>query len=232
MNDGKNGAWSNLKGFTITLKYAQVDSASLPEDENGYLSCTDNDFNNTEIFEEAVPLSPGINSVTHLAESSSGSIMGPKLFGGQVFGVGSFASLASGCVPPWCSLLEITQDGPGGFWTLEELELYGDGTVSMTNGSATILVDRAAIRLYQVGRGVTRAGRSGAQIHAIPAGEAHFVFSGVGGAAIYDVRWGTNVSAITAREDGGGWILDSFVVEHRDSDGESWIITVPQTTWE
>ncbi|PRP93074.1 hypothetical protein ENSA5_45660 [Enhygromyxa salina] len=231
INNGKNGDWPGLNGFVITLGSAQVDSASLPESEDDYLSCHDNDFNNTEFFEEAVPISPGINSVTHLVESSPASVMGPELHGGQVFGVGSFASQATDCAAPWCSQLEITEGEPYGGWTLEELELYGDGPASLTNGIAVLPVERVAIRLYQVGLGAIQSDRSGAPVYAIQAGEAHFVLSGVGAGAVYDLRWGTNASAITARKDGSGWVIDSFVIEHFDAKGERWTVTVPHTSW-
>ncbi|KIG11540.1 hypothetical protein DB30_03370 [Enhygromyxa salina] len=231
VNDGKNGNWPGLNNFRITVDHAEVGSASLPDDPDTYLSCYDNDVNNTEIFESIVPTSPGINQILHLGESSSGSIMGPEVLGGRVSGTGSFQSQASACVDPWCSRLEITTDGPTGYWTLEELELFADGPVELTNGTSVVPIERSAIRLYQVGLGTIRTDRAGSQVFAVEAGDAHFVISGVGGGIVADLRWGRNASPITAHQHGDSWMLDSFVIEHVDADANSWTITVPRTTW-
>jgi hypothetical protein len=231
VNDGKNGDWPLLNDFTITLEHAQVDAASLPKDPADYLACQDNDHNNTEIFEDVVPSTPGFGSASYLVDSPRATVTGPDLFGERVSAVGRFTSLASGCTDPWCSSLELSTNDLRGVWTLEELELFGDGPVSMTNGSSSIMVERVAIRLYEGGCGTFSIDRSGARVHTLPAGEAHFVISGVGAGPVYDLRWASNASPITAHDDDGRWVVDSFVIEHVDRDGESWTIVVPPTTW-
>lgn len=232
VNGGQNPDWPLLDDFTVTLDPAEVESASLPEDPDNYLSCEDNDVNNTEIFEDFVPTSPGINRVMHMAESSLGSIMGPEVFGGRVSGTGSFQSQASSCVDPWCSRLEVTTDEPAGFWTLEELELFVDGSVELSNGKTSLIIERPAIRLYQVALGTIQTDRRGTKVYSVQAGESHFVISGVGGGVTPDLRWGRSSSPITARQKGGTWVIDSFVIEHVDADGNSWTVTVPPTTWD
>ena len=229
VNGGNNGKWPSLNNFTIKIDSAKVDYAYLPEDAEDHRSCDDNDLNNTEVFEDTIPTSPGINSITHLDPSPLVWVTGPEIFGAPVSGHGSLASQASGCVAPWCSVLEITANDATGHWTLEELELFGDGPVILTNGGMSLLVDRAAIRLYQVGRGTIQVLRDGSQVHSLQPGEAHFVISGVG--VFADLHWGTNASPITARETAAGWSIDPFIIEHLDDKGETWTIGVPQTTW-
>jgi hypothetical protein len=231
VNDGKNGAWALLNDFTITLEHSQVNSVSLPLDPADYLACHDNDYNNTEIFEDEVPTPPGFVSVTNLVDSPLATVTGPELLGGRVSAIGRFTSLASGCADPWCSVLELSTDGPDGTWTLEELELFGDGPLSMTNGSTSITVERVAIRLYAVGLGTISIDHSGAGVYTLRAGEAHFVISGVGAGPVYDLRLASNASPITVHDHDGGWVVDSFVIEHVDRDGQSWTITIPPTTW-
>jgi len=53
---------------------------------------------------------------------------------------------------------------------------------------------------------------------------------GVGG-TIYDLRWASNASPITARRTATGWSLDSFVIDHEDSKGQRWTVTVPPSFW-
>ena len=101
----------------------------------------------------------------------------------------------------------------------------------MTNGGSSLLVGRAAIRLYQVGQGTIELARDGSQVHALQPGEAHFVISGVGAGSFADLRWGTNASPITARKTAGGWSVEGFIVEHADARGEIWTIGVPETSW-
>ena len=84
VNGGNNGKWPSLDNFTIKIDSAKVDYAYLPENEDDHLSCTDNDLNNTEIFEDSSPPSPGINSITYLGQSPLVWITGPEFFGGPV----------------------------------------------------------------------------------------------------------------------------------------------------
>ena len=231
VNDGNNQDWSLLHDFTITLDFGHVDSASVPEDPGDYLSCEGNNVNNTEVFEGPVPLSSGINQILYMSESASASLVGPEVLGGRVSGTGRFQSQASACVGPWCSMLEVTTDESAGQWTLEELELFANGQVELTNGKMALMIDRSAVRLYQVALGTIQTDRRGNSVYAIQAGEAHFVISGVGGGTVPDVRWASNSSPITARRSGGSWLVDSFVIEHVDRDGNSWTITVPSTLW-
>jgi hypothetical protein len=231
INDGKNGDWPLLNAFTITLEHSQVDAASLPEDPADYLACHDNDYNNTEVFEDEVPTTPGFGSITYLVDSPLARVTGPAILGGRVSAVGRFTSVASGCTDPWCSWLELSTDDPSGLWTLAELELFGDAPVSMTNGSASITVARVAIRLYEGGLGTVSIDRSGARVYTLRAGEAHFVISGVGPGPVYDLRWASNSSPITVHDHQDGWVVDSFVIQHVDRKGESWTIVVPPTTW-
>jgi hypothetical protein len=230
VNNGKNGDWPLLNDFTITLEHAQVDTASLPEDPTDHLACQDNDYNNTEIFEDEVPSRPGFGSSIYLVDSPLATVTGPEILGGRVSAVGRFTSAASGCRDPWCSWLELSIDDPRGLWTLEELELFGDGPVSMTNGSASITVERVAIRLYEGALGPMSSDGS-APVYTLRAGEAHFVISGIGAGPVYDLRWASNASPITVHDHQDGWMLDGFVIEHIDRDGDSWTIVVPPTTW-
>jgi len=110
VNDGKNGDWYMLNDFTITLEHPQVDSASLPEDPADYLACQDNDYNNTEIFEDDVPTTPG-SAASHISSiRRSLRSRGPSCSVRGVSAVGLFTSLASGCADPWCSSLQLTTD--------------------------------------------------------------------------------------------------------------------------
>jgi hypothetical protein len=120
INDGKNGDWSLLNDFTITMEHAQVRSVSLPGDPADYLACHDNDYNNTEIFEDEVPSTPGFGSVSYLVDSPLAAVTGPELLGGRVSAVGRFTSLASACADPWCSWLESSArmtEATCGRWT-------------------------------------------------------------------------------------------------------------------
>lgn len=231
VNDGKNGDWTLLNDFTITLEHSQVDSATLPAGPADYLSCQDNDYNNTEIFEDEVPTTPGFGSVTYLIDSPLATVTGPELLGERVSAVGRFASLTSGCTEPWCSRLELSTDDSSDLWSLEELELFGDGPVNITHGSASITVERVAIRLYEGGLGTTSEDRSGARVYTLRSGEAHFVISGVGAGPVYDLRWANNASPITVHDRDDRWMVDSFTIEHVDRNGETWTIAVPSTTW-
>jgi hypothetical protein len=231
VNDGKNGDWLMLNDFTITLESSQVDSVSLPQDPADNLACQDNDYNNTEIFEDEVPTTPGFGSITYLVDSPLATVTWPQLLGERVSAVGRFTSLASGCTDPWCSWLALTTDDPRGLWNLDELELFGDGPVSMINGSAAVTVERVAIRLYEGGLGTVSKDRSGARVYALKAGGAHFVVSGIGPGPVYDLRWASNSSPIMVHDRGRGWVVDSFVIEHVDRKGEIWTIVVPRTTW-
>lgn len=232
VNDGKNGAWFLLNDFTITLDHSQVDSVSLPQDSTDYLVCYDNDYNNTEIFEEdEVPSTPGFGSVTYLVNSPLATVTGPELLGGRVSAVGRFTSLTSGCTEPWCSRLEISTDDSSGLWSLDELELFGDGPVSMTNGSASVTVERVAIRLYGRGLETVSSDHMDTHMYMLEAGEAHFTISGVGAGPVYDLRWASNASPIMVHDLDDGWMVDGFMIEHVDRNGESWTIAVPPTTW-
>jgi hypothetical protein len=232
VNDGKNGAWALLNDFTITLEHGKVSSVSLPGDPDAHLACHDNNYNNTEIFEDEIPSTPGFRSSTYLVDSPLAAVIGPELLGGRVSAVGRFTSLASGCADPWCSVLELSIDDPGGLWTLEELELFGDGPLSMTNGSVSITAERVAIRLYETGLGTVPIDDIGAGVYILQPGAAHFIISGVGAGTVYDLRWASNVSPITVHDRDDGWMLDSFVIEHADRKGERWSIAIPPTTWD
>jgi hypothetical protein len=231
VNGGKNGDWTLLNDFTITLEHSQVDSVSLPQDSTDYLSCQDNDYNNTEVFEDGGPTTPGFGSVTYLIDSPLATVTGPELLGERVSAVGRFASLTSGCTHPWCSRLELSTDDPSGLWSLEELELFGDGPLSMTHGNASITVERVAIRLYAGGLGTTSEDGTGARVYTLRSGEAHFIISGVGAGPVYDLRWANNASPITVHDRDDRWMVDSFMVEHVDRNGETWTIVVPSTAW-
>lgn len=232
VKNGDNSEWNMLENFTITLNSAAVNSVWLPAIPEDYQECYDNDFNNTEWFEDAVPPSSGINEILYLTEAAtSASMVGPVVEKGRVTGVGGLSSQAGSCVNPWCSLLEVTVDDSTGFWTLEELNLYADGAVSFTNGSARLNVERGAIRLYQVALGNVQADRRGKKTYTVQAGEAGFVVSGTSGFAS-DLRWARNASPITMHETATGWLIDSFVIEHIDRAGERWTVTIPRTSWD
>lgn len=231
VNKGNNSAWTLLNDFTITVNSGVVDTVSLPEDTEQHIACSDNSYNNTELFEDTIPRSPGIHTITTMASAGSATVFGPELLGGRVHGVGRLSSLADSCQAPWCSTLEITADRGAGQWTLEELELFADGAVSLSNGSVKVLIERSAIRLYHVGLGTIRPDRSGALVYTLDTRAANFVITGVGG-DVYDLRWAVNASPITARMTAKGWVLDSFVIEHEDSKGQRWVVTVGATSWE
>lgn len=228
VNDGKNGNWPLLKDFTITLQGCGVESAWLPDVEDEYLACNENDYNNTEIFE--AESSSWFGSTRFLVESPQANVSGPELLGGQISASGRFASLASGCTDPWCSSLAITTEGSS--WRLDELELFGDGPLVVTHrGIAVASLERVAIRLYGSASGTV----STQEVHTLLPGAAHFVISGIGDDSSTDLRWGSNSSPITiTAHDGdgeGGWVVQGFNIKHVDRTGLSWTIFVPPTTW-
>jgi hypothetical protein len=231
VNDGDNSKWNLLSKFTITLNSATVSSVALPGDVSEYQTCYDSSFNNTEVFEDTVPTSPGINSVLYLAKAGMASMIGPVVEDGHVTGVGGLASKANSCVDPWCSSLEVTVDTETGFLTLENLELYAEGLVSFSNGSATLDVERGAIRLYQVALGSIEDDGPGVSSYTVEPGDAGFLVSGASVFAV-DLRWARNTSPITLHETTTGWVIDSFEMEHVDRAGGHWTVMVPVTIWE
>jgi hypothetical protein len=232
VNNGKNGHWPLLNDFTITITSAAAVATWLPEDEDLWQSCTDIRYNNTEIFEQADPdpdPSPD-GRWARLRESPIVSIEGPPMFGGPVSGTGTVESLASGCRGPRCSTLEFTVDHDAA-WTLEELEFFARGAVRLTNGPATLAVERAAIRLYGNALGTRELDARRTWVHTIASGHAHFVISGVGGGDVYGLRWATNATPIELVATEHGWSLDQFVLEHDDGRG-SWFVSLPATRWD
>ena len=224
VNGGENKGWSMLENFTITLEEAIVTTTTLPESKDQFITCFDNNFNNSEVFEEIVPVSPGINNISRLADAGSVAIAGPIFNAGRVVGFGDLMSQTRGCEDPWCSTLEITQ-GLTGEWTLEELSLFADGTVAVRVGGLSVPIERAAVRLYGVSRAVPDSGP-----FVIDSGEAHFVVSGIGGGAP-ETRWASNTTPIIIHKAGDGWVADGFTITHVDSSGLIWTITIPKTTW-
>jgi hypothetical protein len=238
VNGGSNGDWPLLKDFTITLDDASVTSVSLPADEDDYLSCTGNHFNNTEFFEGSVPRSPGIDSIAHLTRAGTVALMaGPIVLGGRATGSATLASEASGCEDPWCSFMEVTIDRASRVWTLEELTLNADGEVALTNGDAAMGVERGSIRLYGVALGEMQIedllGRNarGDVLYILQPGSANFVISGMSAFAS-DLRWGKNATPITMHETQDGWEIGSFAIEHVDRVGARWMVSIPSTGWE
>src|SRR5690606_29254746 len=200
-----------------------IDSVRLPLDENEQPDCTDNDFNNTEIFEDETPVSPGINSINHLADAADVSIAGPMRFGNRVTGIAGLGTEAVNCQDPRCSSLELTEDPMSGLWTLEELELLADGPATLTSGNWSLPIERSALRLYDVARGTIYVDANNAEFHVIEPNRAHFVISGASSLALA-LRWASNSSPITARRTASGWDLEGFMVEHIDREGHTWTL--------
>lgn len=218
-----------IQGFTVTIDAASIDDVSLPADPANYVDCTDNSHNNTEIFESQAS-SPGITYELTLASGSRASLSGPQVMGGHVSGAQIFASQASDCMAPWCSTASFAVDATEGSWTLDDMNLFVDGDAMLGNGSASLAIDRASIRLYETSSGVIFTDRSGAEIHELRPGAVHFVAAGASstGIGLYLL---SNASPITAHESESGWVFDGFILEHVDVDGNTWTLTLPPMTW-
>jgi hypothetical protein len=231
VNGGDNSKWNLLNNFKIMVNSAKISSVSLPEDMSEYQACYDNGFNNTEVFENTVPTSTGINSILYLGGAAgAASMVGPVVDGGHVSGLGGLASQATACVDPWCSSLEVTIDEETGFWTLENLDLYADGLVPFSNGWASLDVERGAIRLYHVAPGSIQINGPGGPVYTVESGDAGFLVSGASAFAV-DLRWARNASPIIMHETPAGWVIDSFELEHVDHSGQHWTVTIPSTSW-
>ncbi len=224
-------AWKTLvKDFTVTIDASAATDVKLPEDLADYIDCVDNNYNNTEIFESNTPSPPGITNTFALASAAEASLLGPFLWGGRVSGAEHLASQASGCTSPWCSNARITVASNRGTWTLEDMNLFVDGTTTLDNGELSLDVDCASIRLYGISPGVIVEEPSGAAVYEVPPGTAHFLVAGASsqGIGLYLL---TNSSPIRARESGTGWSFDQFVLELVDGNGAAWMLRLPTTIW-
>jgi hypothetical protein len=217
-----------------SLEKGVVTTTTLPEDERERLACFDNSLNDSEIFEERLPKSPGVIRVELAGGSSNAPIGGPLLPDGQrVIGTASIDSLASQCAEPRCSWLEVSTN-PAGALVLEDMNLFARGPTTIEIGPWAFAIEDAALRLYGASHGSwvdlihDSANPSGAYV--IEPGDAHFVISGISGGE-HERRWATNSDPIVLRESGGAWTVESFAVTHVDVVGQAWTITLPQTDW-
>lgn len=234
--------WNLLNDFTITVGEAVVESTTLPENQAEYLPCSDAHLNDTEIFEAKLPLFAGHHVDAPLIAGAGRSIAvalshadddvyvsSSLLVGGQpVMGVGA-VDLA--CKQPRCSSLVVAEHAGPGLLALEELEIFADGSLTLSHGPLPVDLDGAALRLYGASPAEQiRIDGASLPVYIIAPHAAHFVISGAVGEH-KDVRWGVNHSWIVIFVDVAEVRVEGFSVTHVDGSGESWIVSVPATTW-
>jgi hypothetical protein len=228
VNGGDNENWPLLKDFTVSLEKADVQSASLPQDEADQLLCEDTTLNNTDYFEESGPVTPALDlDMYHLGESLSVPILGPHLPDGTRVHGSATAISESLCAEPRCSTLVLGEDD--GRLVIQDLSLFAEGIASVSMGEMFLEVDRLTLRLYGVSQAQPYGNAS--DEYFIEAGGAHFLVTG----AIGDwrgTRWATNATPLRIRASDGGWILEAFTLVHTDGLGGTWHVAIPQTTWD
>lgn len=229
VNDGDNGEWGLLENFTIKLDLARVNHVALPEDPQDWLECVDNNFNNTEIFEQVIPGPPGLVGATNLASPASVTVVGPELLGAPILGGGRILPSQGPCES--CSRMELIADGSSPDWALTELELVSYGPVRLGNADFALDIERAAIRLYALAPGILARETEGPLVHLIPAHRAGFVVSGVSH-GVADLRWATNATPIVLYPTDRGWRMEAFELEHIDRNQDRWSIQLPSMIWE
>lgn len=229
VNGGKNGKWSGLEDFTVTIDKGVVMSASLPENLDDALACEDNDWNDGEVFEEPGPLPaplPGGASYRPVGTASV-PIVGPfSTELGRVVATGE-ASFGS-CEGHRCSVLEFGDgdDGP----VIVDLDIYADGPAVLWVGDESLMIEGLALRLYGVTEARTIHGNDG-DVLSVSTGSAQFRVTG-SVAGTMGTRWAVNSSPIVLRSVDAGWYVEHFTVQHTDVLGSVWQATVPGMTWQ
>jgi len=116
-----------------------------------------------------------------------------------------------------------------GEWSIDEMMLYAEGPLSVTNGAANALIYDARLELAGSAPGTYTTVR-GQTYYEVAAGDANFI--AIGNA---DDEWATlpvsNATAITAIESGGEWRIGAFSVEYVDGSSDTWTMTVGNAVW-
>lgn len=215
-----DGPWSShLDDVYVQINFSVITDLHLPEEPD---TCASLNYNNDYLF--TPPPKPLNNDFDVTLEEANGSIVGSD----RITGHAPFASLSTSCADPFCSVATFSTDGVD--FAIDELSLYVDGDLRVTNGTDSESISNVRLELYGQAQGSITGGGGVPIVHGIPAGKAQFLV--VGQAA---GEWVTipvlNATPIAAREFGGVWSLDAFALEYVDDRGSTWTITVGPSDW-
>jgi hypothetical protein len=216
-----DGPWSpaELSDVYVKVNFALITDLFQPEQPD---TCTDLDSNNGYVF--TPPPLPLINVYDVDLDEGGGGIVGPN----RITASAPFASLSTDCTDPHCSLATFSTEGSD--FAVDQMLLYVDGDLRVTNGIDSEAISNARLELYGQAHGNITGGGRRPTLHTIPPGQAQFL---VVGHAIDE--WVTipvmNSTAIVAREAGGSWTVDAFALEYVDDAGSTWTVRVDTTDW-
>ncbi|PRP94159.1 hypothetical protein ENSA5_41140 [Enhygromyxa salina] len=226
------GDFGELHDLVLRIEApTKIDGLSLPQDESEWLSCTDAQGNNDQIFEDGHTPTGGVVAGVELAASLGAELVGPSILGGKVT---ASAIFDAGCTPRGCAAAEFSYDNYGPQFTIEELDLFEDDPVVITNGSASLVADRVQLRLWGQAQGyeVTDDPYPVHLGYEVPAGAALFMISGLNTDGGSNRFMAANSTDIWISERRGTWTLGSFDIAFEDGSGELWTVTIEDSQWE
>ncbi|PRQ05303.1 hypothetical protein ENSA5_02930 [Enhygromyxa salina] len=226
------GDFGELHDLVLRIEApTKIDGLSLPQDESEWLSCTDAQGNNDQIFEDGHTPKGGVVAGVELAASLGVELIGPSILGGTVT---ASAIFDAGCTPRGCAAAEFSYDNTGSQFTIEELDLFEDDPVIITNGIASLVADRVQVRLWGQAEGYeVGAPLGGAPLgYEIPAGAALFMISGLNTDGGSNRFIAANSTDIWISETRGTWTIGSFEITFEDGSGELWTVTIEDSQWD
>ncbi|PRQ02441.1 hypothetical protein ENSA5_22590 [Enhygromyxa salina] len=168
-----------------------------------------------------------------LSAGPRAELVGPSNFGGTVL---ASATLDVGCTSRGCAAAEFSYDRAGTLFTIEELDLFEDDPVVITDGVDSLVADRVDMRLWQEAEGYEVCGPlDGAALgYEIPAGAALFVISSHDRDGESNRLMAANATDIWISEDRGRgtWTIGGFEIAFEDADGELWTVTLGDSEWQ
>ncbi len=223
-------AWAAvIQDLTVTVNSGVISDITAPELESDFIECDGIDYNNDQIFEEAAQPTPVLPLHLQLASVSRLGLTGPTIIDDPVVGLGLLASAATGCLAPFCSDASIAIDPKSSTGTIEDLNLFVDGTFTLSSGTSTFAIDRGSVRLYGVSSGRHNAGPNSSSLE-FPPRSMVFTVAGASGAGVRLVLM-SNSTSVVAKLAGGTWTLEKFSLDYIDRSGDTWLLAVPATTW-
>ncbi|KIG12562.1 hypothetical protein DB30_01272 [Enhygromyxa salina] len=225
------GDFGDVTGVVVSVTTpTKIDGVSLPKDESEWISCTNAQGNNDQIFEDGHTPNGGIFVGVDLAVPLDADLAGPSILGGAVTAAASFDAV---CGPRGCPAAAFSYDANGTGFTLEEFDVFEDDAVVITNGVASLVAERVQVRLWKQALGYKVIEPTTGHVlgYEIPEGAAQFVVSGVDAAEGSNRFMAINSTDIWLTREPSAWSIDSFDVEFEDGSGSSWTLTFGDSRW-
>lgn len=223
-----DGPWTpTLDDVYVKIDYASAASVYRPEP--GTELCNSLHDNNDKLFAD-LSGTPLPNSYKVELDEADGDLLGPVYGGSRISGAGDFASLATSCSDPYCSIASFSDDSTTGSWAIDRMVLYVDGPLVVSNGVSNETITDGRIELYKQAHGtITYVG--GVFEYTIPAGAAHFLVVGASSGDVATLPLPNTTDITATLLSNGVWLFDPFEIEYVDDLSNTWTLTVNASEW-